>query len=401
MKVALLLLFGLLGWAVSAQDRVSVPFKAFPTEYEVFVGGDRLAYSLRGDGLRVYPLPQGPVRVNLTAPGSLPLSLSLDVKPGMAAIQAKLEPRQGPLSLVAEAATGKSPRSLTFSADGKKLFVALQGEPGVDVYEVPSLKKMKRLAAPEGAPSGFTDVLSLGTEVWAVQNDGRVHAFDSATLAFKDSKDLTGGGNAFLTDLGGGRVAVANWDNGQIIPVDTSTRKPLASFSSTASVRGFTFGQGAGYVSYFDRGQIAVLDGATWKVKATWNAGKAPRPVAVLGGLVFVGDMGSAQVLLLDAATGKPINSVAVASNPHQMTASKTLVAVASRGRNNPNDYQLPGPDFGKVTLLDAHGEVFGSVWGRNQPTGLAFSSDGKYLAFTDYLDDNLELYRVAAPSGR
>src|SRR6185369_15433188 len=101
MKLALPLLFGLLGLAAWAQDRVSVTFKAFPAEYEVFVAGDRLDYSLRGDGLRVYQLSSGPVRVNLTAPGSLPLSLGLDVKPGMAAIQAKLEPRQGPLTLVA------------------------------------------------------------------------------------------------------------------------------------------------------------------------------------------------------------------------------------------------------------------------------------------------------------
>jgi len=35
-------------------------------------------------------------------------------------------------------------------------------------------------------------------------------------------------------------------------------------------------------------------------------------------------------------------------------------------------------------------------VWGRNQPTGLAFSADGRYLAFTDFLDNNVELYRVA-----
>jgi sugar lactone lactonase YvrE len=34
-------------------------------------------------------------------------------------------------------------------------------------------------------------------------------------------------------------------------------------------------------------------------------------------------------------------------------------------------------------------------VWGRNQPTGLAVSPDGKYLVFTDFLDANLELYSI------
>ena len=396
MTRALPLLFGLLGLAsLSAQDLVSVTFKAFPPEYELFARGDRLTYSLRGDGLRTYQLPVGALRVNLAAEGSRPLSLNLDVKPGMAAIQAKLEPREGPLTQVGEVATGRAPRSVAFSPDGKVVFVALLGEPGVDVYSVPSLKKLKRLVAPEGTQSGFTDVLTLGTELWAVQNDGRIHVFDTTTLSFKDSKDLTGGGNAYLTDLGGGRVAVVNWDNGQMVTVDVSTRKPLASLATTASLRGFTFRQGTGYASFFDRGQVAVIDGATWKLKASWLAGKAPRPLATLGKLLFVGDMGSAQVLILDAATGKSVGAAAVPSNPHEMVASKDLVAVASRGRNNAADYQQPGPEYGKVTLFDAKGSVVASVWGRNQPTGLALSADGRYLAFTDYLDNNLELYRI------
>jgi len=39
----------------------------------------------------------------------------------------------------------------------------LQGEPGVDVYEVPSLRKLDRLALSSPAPSGFTDVATVGS----------------------------------------------------------------------------------------------------------------------------------------------------------------------------------------------------------------------------------------------
>jgi DNA-binding beta-propeller fold protein YncE len=111
--------------------------------------------------------------------------------------------------------------------------------------------------------------------------------------------------------------------------------------------------------------------------------------------------MANATVLIVDTTTGKTVGTVAVASNPHEMTVSydQSLVAVASRGKNNPNDYQLAGPDFGKVTVFLASGAVAGSVWGRNQPTGLAFSPDNRYLAFTDFLDNNLELYRLTVPA--
>jgi YVTN family beta-propeller protein len=397
MKFAPLLLFGVVAWA-SAQDRVAVTFKVFPQDYDVFAQGERLTFAERSDGLRTYSLPSGSTRVSVTAPLSAPQGLSLEVKPGLT-VQTKLEPRQGPLSLVGETATGKGPRSIAFSADGKRLFVALQGESGTDVYDIPSLKKTGRLAAPD-ASGGMSDVLAVGTEIWVVGLDGSVQAFDAATLAYKNSVTLGTGGNAFLADRGG-PTALVNWDSGQLFAVD-GARKPTGSITLSGSVRGFSFFQGTAYASLFDRGQIAVID-ASWKVKTLWRVGHAPRPVAAVSGRLFVGDMANASVLIVDTATGKTVNTVTVASNPHQMTVSKdqSLVAVASRGKNNPNDYQLAGPEFGKVTVFLASGAVAGSVWGRNQPTGLAFSPDGKYLAFTDFLDNNLELYRVAVKAPR
>lgn len=396
MKIAPLLLFFIAAWA-SAQDRVAVAFKVFPPNYEVFVQGDRLDYSTRTDGLRVYALPTGAVRVNLTAPHSAPQGLALTVTAGMPAVQAKLESRQGPLTLSAEAPTGKGPRSVAFSADGKSLYVALQGEPGVDVYSLPLLKKIGHLTPPDPAV-GVSDVIAAGSEIWAAGLDGRVLVYDAATLNYKDSAPLTGGGNAFFTDLGG-RYAVVNWDSGQLQAID-GKHQPTASLTFGGAVRGFSWFKDTGYVSLFDKGQVAVVD-QTWKVKTVWKAGEAPRPVAAAGGRLFVGDMANASVLVLDAATGKLQSTVAVASNPHRMAVSKdgTLVAVASRGKNNPNDYQLPGPEFGKVTVFFASGAVAGSVWGRNQPTGVAFSPDGKHLAFTDFLDDDVELYRLTLPA--
>lgn len=392
------LLFVLLSFGVAAQDRVPVVFKVFPTDYELFVGGERLSYSPRGDVLRVYQLPAGPVRVSLSAAGWAPSSLSLQVKPGLGTVSAKLEPRVGPLSLLAEAPTGRAPRALAFSADGRRLFVALQGEPGVDLFEVPSLKKVGRLSPADPGQAAYTDVLVAGSSVLTVQTDGRVHAFDGATLTFQDSHDLSGGGNASLYPLGGGRLAIANWDNGQLISVDLAARRVLNTLSLGGSLRGFAVAGTSAWASLFDRGVVAALDASAWKVRGTWAGGKAPRPLAALGGRLFIGDMGSAQVLIQDAATGAAVGSVPVASNPHVMavSADQTLVAVASRGKNNPDDYQKAGPEFGKVTLLSARGEVLASVWGRNQPTGLAFSANGRYLAFTDYLDDNVELYRLS-----
>jgi DNA-binding beta-propeller fold protein YncE len=397
MKFAPILLFSVVAWA-SAQDRVAVTFKVFPPNYDILFQGERLPYDVRGENLRTYALPEGATRVNLTAPLSVPRGVDLDIKAGMPLVQAKLEPRQGALALLGEAATGDGPRSIAFSADGKHLYVALLSQPGADVYEIPSLKKTGHLTPPDPS-GGSSDIMTVGSEVWVVGLDGRVMAFDAATLAYKTGAPLTGGGNAYLADVGGHTVAI-NWDSGLLVTIGPGFQ-PTASLTLNGSVRGFSFANGIGYASLFDRGQIALID-SSWKVKTLWNVGRAPRPVAAVGSHVFVGDMSNATVLVLDTA-GKLVNTVAVASNPHQMTVSKdqSLVAVASRGKNNPDDYQRAGPEFGKVTLFLASGAVAGSVWGRNQPTGLDISPDNHYLAFTDLLDNNVELYRIKVPSRR
>lgn len=391
-----LLFVPLLAPPVQAQDRVPVVFKAFPPDYELFSGGDRLSYTIRGENLRVYNLPVGTVRVSLSASGSFPLPLALEVKAGMAPVEAKLEPRQGILDLQGTTQTGTLPRAVTFSAGGKRLLVALQGESKVQVFEVPGLKALPDLEFPPSS-AGFSDVAVVGPDVWAFQRDGRIHLFDGTTLKYKETVASPRSGHTTVTELGGGKVALAHWDDSVATLFDATAKKSVGAVGVPGSLRGFAAQGATAFGSLFEQGRVAVIDTATWKVKAQWAAGKAPRPVAVLGNRLFVGDMGTAQVLILDTTSGSSVKTISVASNPHQMTVSadRTMVAVASRGRNNPDDYQKAGPEFGKVTVLDSQGQVLASVWGRNQPTGLAFSPDGRFLAFTDYLDRTVELYRI------
>jgi sugar lactone lactonase YvrE len=103
-------------------------------------------------------------------------------------------------------------------------------------------------------------------------------------------------------------------------------------------------------------------------------------------------------VNILNASTGAVLASKRIGSNINTIVLSPDgkRIFASSRGRNNPEDYTRPGPEFGAVYMLNATDlSVEEKVWGRNQPTGLAVSPDGKYLAFTDFLDANLELYVI------
>jgi len=113
---------------------------------------------------------------------------------------------------------------------------------------------------------------------------------------------------------------------------------------------------------------------------------------------LYVSDMLRGTVNMLNAATGELKYSRYVGLNINTITLSPDgqYVFASSRGRNHPEDYTIPGPDFGAIYMLNAEDLSFiERIWGRNQPTGLAVSPDGKLLVFTDFLDANLQLYRL------
>jgi sugar lactone lactonase YvrE len=103
-------------------------------------------------------------------------------------------------------------------------------------------------------------------------------------------------------------------------------------------------------------------------------------------------------VSILNAATGKQLAGRRIGPNINTivLSADGKYIFASSRGRNNSDDYTKPGPDFGAVYMMSAEDlSPLDMVWGRNQPTGLALSPDGRFLVFTDFLDDNLEIYQI------
>jgi DNA-binding beta-propeller fold protein YncE len=395
-------------WA-EAPD-VLFSLKSAPADLTVSLNGEPLKPLSTNAGIRNYRLP-GPGPVRFSAPGYRSREYAqkeLPLKNGL--VEIKLE-KEGGLELLGEYTTGSQPKSAYFSPEGTRLFVPLLDAQGADVFRLlPEGGLMvfeKRLEIPGSRASGFVEAMSDAKrrELWiSNMEENRVHLFDLDNLEYKTSLG-TGGvmPKVIVQSPTGDITVVSNWVSRDLSVFDSDTKRLLRRIPVGGTPRGMAFSSDGGllYTAIFDRPEIAVVDMKQNKVSRRFHLYEgegAARHVLYQEGKLYVSDMYRGAVNILDASTGALLWSRRIGPNINTIVLSpdgKRLFA-SSRGRNNPKDYTKPGPDFGAIyALSSADLSLEEWVWGRNQPTGLAISPDGKLLAFTDFLDANLELYHI------
>jgi DNA-binding beta-propeller fold protein YncE len=287
--------------------------------------------------------------------------------------------------------------------------VPLLNEPGVDVFSFSAADLVfeRRLTVPGSKARGFVEAMidERRRELWVSNmEENRVHVFDLDTLAYKTHADSGGVMPKVIVQSPGGEITVvSNWLSQNIGVLDSETKKLLYRVAVGGTPRGMAFSPEGTllYTAIFDEPLIQVIDIAQKKVSKSFRLYEgtgAARHVICHGGKLFVSDMARGNVCILDAATGKLLQNRRIGPNINTIVLSPDgkRIFASSRGRNNPEDYTRPGPEFGAIYALSAEDlHIEEKVWGRNQPTGLAVSPDGGYLVFTDFLDANLEFYRI------
>ena len=196
-------------------------------------------------------------------------------------------------------------------------------------------------------------------------------------------------------------VYVSNWGSKDVSVFDARTRTVRTRVDVGGIPRGMALTRDGKYlyVCIYDRRKLLKIDASSNVVVKQMDFGWGAARHIVLHPTLdrfYVSDMARAAVFVLDIKTDRIISEIPVADKPNTIALSPdgNHLFVSNRGPNNPVDYTIKGPEFGKVLCIDTRtGLRVDWTWGRNQPTGLCVSPDGKTVVFTDFLDGVAEVY--------
>ncbi|NPV02768.1 MAG: YncE family protein [Brevinematales bacterium] len=358
------------------------------------------------------PLPVPPdseYKLVLSAKGYYPKTIQVKAAKKSTYISEKLEKKWGGMTLVKTLPVSGNPKSIMFLDDDRFIANAMTGC-GFDLYSLSLMKRIKIFNdfSKQYCPiSGFVEGLvdKEQNEFYIMQLYAyKWHVFDLTTMKYK--KSITAKGNwSKVVAKSDKYLFFSNWLSKDIAVYDRFTKKFVLFIKVAGVPRGLaiTPDQKYLYTAIFDGSFIQKIDLATMKVVKTITlaAGKGNARHLIIDevhNLMYISDMGKDLIFKYDLATDKVISSVKVYTKPNNIVLSPDLstIFVACRGPNGPNGYTNKGIEFGKVWSIDAKTmTAYNWVWGGNQPTGLDISPDGQYLLLGNFLDNNIEVYKI------
>jgi 6-phosphogluconolactonase (cycloisomerase 2 family) len=225
----------------------------------------------------------------------------------------------------------------------------------------------------------------------------------------------------------GKSMAISNWESRTVTVFDYKTKNKVATFKNAHIPRGIVwlsedriavtiFGDENAHKSV---GGIEVFDILSGE-KFTLPVPHGMRDIKYDSkrGLIFASSMRFGSIYKIDLKKCNDINEwqkdeqkrnefiedcvstlkVDDKANTIQLNAEGTRLYVSCRGPNNPRGYTLRSPRSGYLYEIDTSEKemkILKAWQGGNQPTGLALSADGKYLAATDFMDARLTVYKL------
>jgi DNA-binding beta-propeller fold protein YncE len=301
-----------------------------------------------------------------------------------------------------EFATGPGPKQVTFTPDGRELWVTLLAGEGVEVFDPLT---GQRLAAIDLGEHGAVELIfsADGSTAYASQMEtASVWEIDRATYTVR--RQLAGGGSwskvvALSPDAS--TLFLANWSSDDVSEIDLATGQLRRRIPTVTTPRGlYPTADGRLFVAGYENGEVQRINLADGSSQVLLSTGGAMRHLVgdPARGLLYANDMGTDEAYVIDLASEQARLLAPTNSHPNttDLTPDGRVLYVSNRGVNNPESYYLPGPEWGSVLAIDTtSGAVLDAIVGGNQTTGLDVSPDGRLLAFSDLLDDRVQIYEI------
>jgi len=298
---------------------------------------------------------------------------------------------------------GPSPKQVAFSRDGRQLWVSTMGATGVEVYNWRTGRLLGRV---DMGPNGAVEVLftRAGKKVYASQmQTASVYAIDARTRRLgRRYPTKSSWTKVMALSPDEKRLYAANWSGSNVSEIELKTGRVLRQIPTAATPRGlYVTPDGKRlFVAGFERGDIERINLRTGKSKVLLETGGAMRHLVAdeRKHLLYADDMSKERVFVINLKTEKVRTLAATDHKPNtiDLTPDGKVLYVSNRGENNSASYYIPGPEWGSILALDARtGKPLDAIVGGNQCTGLDVSDDGRYLAFSDFLDGRVHVYEI------
>lgn len=344
----------------------------------------------------------GPVTVSLDVAGHNPMETTIDLAADQS-VTLWLDPEGQLLHKIAQFATGGAPKQVAFTPDGAELWVTLLAGDGFEIYDP---RTGEQLAAVELPEAGSVEVIfnAAGTLAYISQMEtASVYEIDVATREVLRRLDTTGVWTKVVAlSPDEQTLYAANWVSNDVSEIDLTTGEVRRKLRTVTTPRGLYVAPDGGrlYVAGYEDGDIEVFDLATGQGDVIFTTGGAMRHLVgdPATGLLYASDMARAMVYVVDTSTNEVRELAATDRVPNTIDLSPDgrVLYVSNRGRNNPETYYKPGPEWGTVVVIDtASGAYLDAIVGGNQTTGLDVSADGTMVAFSDFLDNRASVYTI------
>jgi DNA-binding beta-propeller fold protein YncE len=308
---------------------------------------------------------------------------------------------------------GAEPKQVIFSPDSRYIYIPLMEDRGFQIFD-----NAKKTISTCETPEEIISQKYFVEGIFIKRNDASRFLVTQLTKAVILEYDVADPAKpVFLRAISTGGswpkviayshsldcIAVSNWTSNSVAIIDYESGKVKTKLKKIPVPRGLAFTADGKYllVAAFEGGTITKIDTSKWT-----SAGSIMKPNAAMRHIIlspdgqrcFVSNMHHAEIYEITLEPFKIIHVYKVWQNPNtiDLTRDGRYLFVSNRGPNNPKGYREKSLKKGTIMIFDTvTKELINTIPGGTQPTGLDISPDDKYLAFSNFQDNTIELFSI------